>query len=51
MSEQGVERVRRGIDAFNRGDVEEVISDLDPEIVWHVPPVLPEQSVYRGHQG
>jgi ketosteroid isomerase-like protein len=51
MSEQSVERVRRGIEAFNRGDVEAVLEGLDPEIEWHVPPVLPDQAVYRGHEG
>jgi ketosteroid isomerase-like protein len=45
------ERVRQGIEAFNRGDVDTVLEGLDPEIEWHVPPFVPEQTVYYGHEG
>jgi ketosteroid isomerase-like protein len=51
MSEQSVEGVRRGIEAFNRGDIEAVLEGLDPEIEWHVPPIVPEQTIYHGHEG
>jgi uncharacterized protein len=51
MSEQDVERIRRGVEAFNRGDVETVLEGLDPEVEWHVPPIVPEKTVYRGHHG
>jgi uncharacterized protein len=32
MSEENVEIVRRSLDAFNRGDVEAALADLDPEV-------------------
>lgn len=51
MSEQLVERVRQGIDAFNRGDINAVIEGVHPQIEWHVPPLVPEQTVYHGHEG
>ena len=43
--------VRRVFDAFNRGDIDGVVASLDPQIEWHVPPMLPEQTVYHGHEG
>ena len=51
MSTPAVEFVRAGVEAFNRGDVDEMLSGLDPEIEWHVPPILPEKTVYHGHDG
>jgi ketosteroid isomerase-like protein len=54
MSEENVEVVRRTADAYNRGDIDAVLEDVDPEIEWH--PLLPtllwgEATVYRGHEG
>ena len=51
MSEQAVEFVRTGIEAFNRGELESVLEGLHPQIEWHVPPFVPEQTVYHGHEG
>ena len=51
MSQQNLEGVRRGYEAFNRGDLDQVLEGLDPEIEWHVPPILPEETVYNGHDG
>ena len=45
------EVVRRVFEAFNQGDLETVLEALDPQIEWHVPPMLPEQTVYHGHRG
>jgi uncharacterized protein len=54
MSQENVEVVRRTADAYNRGDIDAVLEDVDPEIEWH--PLLPgllggEATVYRGHEG
>ena len=51
MSGQDVERIRSGVEAFNRGDIEAVLEGLDQQVEWHVPPMLPEQTVYHGHDG
>jgi ketosteroid isomerase-like protein len=31
MSEENIENVRRGIDAWNRGDLDEALADYAPE--------------------
>jgi uncharacterized protein len=54
MSQENVEVVRRTADAYNRGDIDAALEDVDPEIEWH--PLLPgllgrEATVYRGHEG
>jgi len=54
MSQENVEDFKRGLDAFNRRDVEALLEQLDPEVEWH--PALPvlvggEATVYRGHEG
>jgi ketosteroid isomerase-like protein len=55
MSAENVEAFMRGIDAFNRGDVEAVLEELDAEVEWH--PVFQVvmlggvAAVYRGHEG
>ena len=54
MSQENVEVVKRGLEAYNRRDVEALLEELDPEVEWH--PALAvllggEQTVFRGHQG
>jgi ketosteroid isomerase-like protein len=54
MSEENVEAIRRATDAYNRGDIDAVLEELDPKIEWH--PLLQvllggEATVYRGHEG
>ena len=54
MSQENVEAFKRGLDAFNRRDVEAMLEELDPEVEWH--PLLQvllggEATVYRGHEG
>ena len=52
MSQENVDLVRRALEAFPRGDVEEMLSYLDPEIEWHSAIVgAAEGNVYRGHEG
>lgn len=51
MSRENAETIRSVFEAFNRGDMAALLECLDPQIEWHVPPMLPEQTVYRGHEG
>ncbi len=48
MSQENVEIVRRGIDAFNRG--EEVLDLLDPEIEWTTRGIFVEPHTRSGHE-
>jgi ketosteroid isomerase-like protein len=42
----------RSYEAFNRGDLESALADLDPEIVWHTYLVPgPGGGTYHGHAG
>ena len=54
MSDENVESFKRGIDAYNRRDVEALLAELHPRAEWR--PLLPvllggEASIYRGHEG
>jgi ketosteroid isomerase-like protein len=54
MSQANGEAFKRVIEAYNRGDVEALLDELDTEIEWR--PVLPvvlggDSTVYRGHDG
>jgi ketosteroid isomerase-like protein len=51
VSQENLEAVRRGYEAFNRGDVDAVLEGVDPEVEWHVPPVLPDPATYHGREG
>lgn len=35
MSQESVEAFKRGLEAGNRGDVEALLEELDPEVEWH----------------
>ncbi len=45
------ELARRGIDAYNRGDIEAVLEQLDEEVEVYTPPELPNAGTYHGHDG
>jgi ketosteroid isomerase-like protein len=45
------ELVCRGIDAYNRGDVQMLVELLDEEVEVYTPPELPNAGTYRGHEG
>ncbi len=52
MSQENIEAYKRGVDAFNRGDLDAISDVLDPEVVMHLS--LPamfggEATVVRGH--
>jgi ketosteroid isomerase-like protein len=54
MSQENVEVVKRGLEAYNRRDVEALLEELDPAVEWH--PAFEvlmggEATVYRGHEG
>src|SRR4029450_9144072 len=54
MSQQSVEAFKRGLEAGNRGDVETLLAELDPDVEWHsaLHALLGgEQTVFRGHDG
>jgi ketosteroid isomerase-like protein len=52
MSEENVEIVRRGLDAFSRGDLEGVLDDLAPGFEFHPSGrFMDTQQVYRGREG
>jgi ketosteroid isomerase-like protein len=44
--------VRRGYEAFNRGDIDTAVVEFDPDVEWHTYIVPgPGGGVYRGHDG
>jgi ketosteroid isomerase-like protein len=51
MSQENVEIVRAGYDAFNRGDMEAIVATLDPAIEWWPAADEPIVEPYRGHDG
>jgi ketosteroid isomerase-like protein len=51
MSEENVKNVRRGIDAWNRGDLDEWLAGFAPEAELHTTARFPDRGVYRGRVG
>jgi ketosteroid isomerase-like protein len=51
MSERNVELARATIDAFNRGDMEEVLAGLDEDVEIYSTEELPNGGTFRGHKG
>jgi ketosteroid isomerase-like protein len=47
MSQENVERIRRGYEAFARGDVDAVLELLHPDVDWH-PAIAPILGVGNG---
>ena len=52
MSEENVNIMRQGYDAFNRGDIETVMGLMDPDIEWQEPDVegLPDRGTHHGSE-
>ncbi len=50
MSEENVNIMRQGYEAFNRGDIDAVLGIMDPEIEWQEPDVegLPAPGTHHG---
>jgi ketosteroid isomerase-like protein len=51
VSEADVESVKRGVEAYNRGDVEGVLEGADPEVIAVPVRSLLEGGEYSGHDG
>ncbi len=43
-----VDLVKRSYDAFERGDLDAVVAEMDPQIEWHQAQGLPHGGLYRG---
>jgi uncharacterized protein len=52
MSEENVNIMRQGYDAFNRGDIDTVMRLMDPNIEWREPDVegLPDRGTHHGSE-
>ena len=51
MSRENVEIAKRAVDAFNRGDMDEVFALLDPKVRWTTADDEPDPQTYVGHEG
>jgi ketosteroid isomerase-like protein len=51
MSEKLVELVRRGYDAWNKGDRSWVLEHMSEDVEWITPPEDPDPATYRGYLG
>ena len=51
MASANVEIIRRGLDAYNKGDVEAVLETADPDIEFVPLRSLVVGGSYRGHEG
>ena len=51
MSQENVDIVRAGYEAYNRGDVEAALATLHPSIEWWPAADEPITDPYRGHDG
>jgi ketosteroid isomerase-like protein len=51
MSQQNAEAVRRIARAFNEGDIDALVAELDPNVEWEEQPIPGLDPVYRGHEG
>jgi ketosteroid isomerase-like protein len=50
MADDNLTLVRRGYEAFGRGDIASVLTILDQDIRWHIPGRSPLSGEYSGHQ-
>jgi ketosteroid isomerase-like protein len=51
MGAGNVDIVRRGFAALNSGDVDAVIAQMDPSVVWFPTPDFLDVGPFRGHDG
>jgi hypothetical protein len=51
MSQDNVEVIRAGYEAFNRGDMDAILATLDPALEWWPATDEPITEPYRGHDG
>ena len=50
MSQENIEVVQAGFEAWGRGEMEAMLELIDPGIEWTVRPDLPDAGIYRGHE-
>jgi len=50
MSQENVELVREAFEAFNRGDLEEALERMHPDIEWRTLDAFPDAGTYRGRE-
>ena len=54
MSDADIETIKRGYEAWNRGDFDAALAVMDPEVTWqfHADALFPgTDELYRGHDG
>ena len=51
MSQENVEIAKLSVDAWNRGDMDEVFALLDPHVRWTTAADEPDPQTYVGHEG
>jgi ketosteroid isomerase-like protein len=51
MADPNVEAVRRGLEAYNRGDLDTIMSLLDEDVEVYSHPDTGNSGTYRGHEG
>ena len=51
MSQASVEIAKLSVDAWNRGDMDEVFALLDPHVRWTTAADEPDPQTYVGHEG
>jgi ketosteroid isomerase-like protein len=54
MSQENVEIFKRAAETYNRGDIDALLTDFDPDVEWHSALLIPfggEATVGRGHEG
>ena len=51
ISQENVEVVRRGIDAWDRGDRDDWLAGSAPEAEWYTTGGFADEGVYRGRAG
>jgi ketosteroid isomerase-like protein len=51
MSQENVEKVRAGYEAFTRRDLDAALAYLDPEIEWQQSSAFPDARTFHGYEG
>jgi uncharacterized protein len=51
MSQENVEFVRRGWEAYERGDLSAALATLSPDLITYVAPPIPVAGTYHGPEG
>jgi uncharacterized protein len=51
MSQENVEFVRRGWEAYERGDLSTALATLSPDLITYVAPPIPVAGTYHGPEG